>query len=128
MRVARIETASYDLVLRLSLWEKLLSFGGDRRLPLRLVRRIEELDGPISAAMDTKAVMPYQRAGVLMPPLVMYGTRLTRTGWDLLAVRGNGRGVLVEFAAGAPFHRLIATVRNPADVVGALRAALPESR
>ena len=126
-QVARIEVDGSDLVLRLSVPEKVISFGGDRRVPLALVRNVEEVPHSGSAAKDTPTFVPLHRFGTMMPGVLLYGSIMTVAGWDLLAVVGDRPGVRVDFQDGSPFSRLIASVREPGRTVQAIRAALPHS-
>ena len=126
-QVARIEVDGSDLVLRLSVPEKVISFGGDRRVPLALVRNVEEVAHSGSTAKDTPTFVPLHRFGTLMPGVLLYGSIMTVVGWDLLAVVGDRPGVRVDFSEGSPFRRLIASVREPGRTVQAIRAALPDS-
>jgi hypothetical protein len=124
-RVPRIEVDGSDLVLKLSVFEKAFSFGGDRRVPVAFVRHVEQVDRAGSTARDTPTFVPRQRFGTLMPGLLMYGSLRTVAGWDLLAVVGDRPGVRVDFADGSPFSRLIASVRDPGTTVLAISSALP---
>ena len=111
-------------MLGLSVIEKVISFGGNRRLPLRLVCGVEEVADAGAAARDTPASVPLHRFGTMMPGLLMYGTIMTVAGWDLHALIAARAGVRVSFVEGAPFNRLIASVRDPASTAQAIRAAL----
>ena len=124
--VAQIEVDGGDLVLRLSALEKAISFGGNRRLPLGLVRNVEEVPHAGLTARDTPTFVPRHSFGTMMPGVLMYGSIMTVSGWDLLAVIGDRPGVRVDFSDGSPFSRLIASIRNPGPTVRAIRAALPE--
>jgi hypothetical protein len=123
--VARIEIQGSDLVLKLSVLEKVISFGGNRRVPVAFVHDIEEVPRAGSAARDTPTFIPRQVFGTMMPGVVMYGTIMKVTGWDLLAVVGDRPGVRVEFSEGSPFNRLIASVRDPKTTVELIRGAFP---
>jgi hypothetical protein len=122
--VAQIEIDGSDILLKLSILEKALSFGGDRRVPVSLVRLVEQAAHAASTARDTPSFIPPQRFGTVMPGVLPYGSLRTVAGWDLLAVVGDRQGARVDFAAGSPFNRLIATVRDPEATVEAIRAAL----
>lgn len=124
--VARIDVDGGALVLRLSALEKAISFGGDRRLPLGLIRNVEEVPHAGSTVRDTPTFVPRHRFGTMMPGVLMYGSIMTVAGWDLLAVIGDRPSVRVDFSEGSPFSRLIASVRGPGPTLGAIRAALPE--
>jgi hypothetical protein len=124
--VARIEVDGSDLVLKLSVLEKVISFGGNRRMPPRLVRNVEEVPHAGTTARDTPTFVPLHRFGTMMPGVLMYGSIMTVAGWELRAVVGDRSGVRVDFSEGSPFSRLIASVRNPGQTVQAIRAALTE--
>ncbi len=61
--VPGIEVDGSDLVLKLSMFEKALSFGGDRRVPVALVRHVEQVDRAASTARDAPTLIPRQALG-----------------------------------------------------------------
>lgn len=125
--MARIEVDGTNLVLTLSVPEKVLSFGGNCRVPLAYVRDVQEVTHAGSTVRATPTFVPRQSFGTLMPGILMYGSIMTVAGWDLLAVLGDRPGVRVDFSEGAPFSRLIASVREPGPTVQSIRAALPSN-
>lgn len=122
--MARLEVDGDDLVVHLSALEKVLSFGGNRRIPVSCIRGVSYEIHPWSIARQTPSFVPRHRFGILMPGLVMYGTHLTVAGTDLWAVVGGRPAVCVDFADGSPFSRLFVSVRNPAQTVASITARL----
>jgi len=107
-----------DLVVRLSALERLAALHGDERFALSSVTDVAVETNIWSALRGLRA------PGTGIPYVIAYGTRRHRAGKDLALVRGGrGPGLRVDFADGAPFARLVATVADPQALATAIRAA-----
>lgn len=114
--MATFEVDGSELVLRLSLLEKLEGAHGDIAVPLSSVASVRAVD---SAWEELRGI---RAPGTGFPGVIAVGTRRGGFGKDFAAVHGGGPAVVVELE-GAPYGRLVATVDDAEGVAAAIRAA-----
>ncbi len=112
-----------ELVLRLSVLERLAAFRRDVRVPLSAVEVVQAEPDPWCALRGFRA------PGTGIPGVIAYGVRrMTGARPDFAAVHGQGPAVRVELAPHARFGRLLVTVADPPATVAAIRAGLTPGR
>ena len=114
--MARLVVEGADLVVRLSLLEKLGAFAGhDPRVPLTAVQIARVTGDPWRDLRGLRA------PGTGFPGVIMLGTTRARGVHDFAAVYGHRRGVVVDLK-GAPWTRFVISCRDdaPEDVVAAI--------
>jgi hypothetical protein len=108
-----------ELVVHLSLAEKLAAIHGDARFPLSSVSDVVVEPNVWAALRGIRA------PGTGVPYVLAYGTRRWLGGKDLALVRGGRRpGLRVDFDDGAPYDRLVVTVADPQASAVAIRSAI----
>ena len=115
--MARIFVDGPDLVVGLSLLEKLGAFRGNVRVPLSAVRSAEVDPDPWSSLRGTRA------PGTGFPGVIALGMRRRIGGWDFAAVHGKGPAVRVDLDRPAHFGRLVVSVPDPQQTAAAIHAA-----
>jgi hypothetical protein len=118
--VGQLRVDGDELVLDLSKIEKAEAVHGDLRLPLTAVKDVRLVDDPWPELRGIRA------PGTGIPGKIAVGTRRGSFGKDFAVVHGSGSAIVVE-VVGAVFQRLVVTDEDAADVVAAIRAALPNS-
>jgi hypothetical protein len=114
--VARLVVDGNDLVVRLSLLEKLGAFAGhDPRVLVTSVQIVRVSEDPWRDLRGMRA------PGTGFPGVIMLGTTRGRGVRDFAAVYGHRRGVVVELK-GATWTRFLISCRDdaPEDVVAAI--------
>jgi hypothetical protein len=104
-----------DLVLRLTLREKVAALRGDVRVPVSAVRSVEVVDEPLRAVRGIRA------PGVGIPAGAKVGTWRRRGGPTFAVVWGGGPGVRVRLD-GQRYAELVVTVPDPRTTAAELRA------
>jgi hypothetical protein len=108
-----------ELVVHLSLVEKLAAIHGDARFSLASVTEVAVEPNVWEALRGIRA------PGTGVPFVLAYGTRRWLGGKDLALVRGGKRpGLRVDFGDGAPYARLVVTVADPQASAAAIRSAI----
>jgi hypothetical protein len=117
MPVIAIEGA--DLVVRLKPLEQLAAFRfGTLRVPVSSVTEA------VAAADAWRELRGIRAPGTGIPFVIAYGTRRFGGGKDLALVRGGRAPALrVDFAQGAPYARLVASVADPEGTAAEIRRA-----
>jgi hypothetical protein len=116
--VAQLRVDGSELFLELSTMEKAEAVHGNVRVPLTAVQDVRLVDDPWPELRGIRA------PGTGIPGKIAVGTRRGGFGKDFAVVHGKGAAVVVELAE-ADFQRLVVTDDSAADVVAAIRAALP---
>jgi hypothetical protein len=114
--VARLVVEGADLVVRLSLLEKLGALAGhDPRVPLAAVAAVRISEDPWRDLRGMRA------PGTGFPGVIMLGTTRARGVHDFAAVYRHRRGVVVELK-GAAWTRFVISCHDdaPEDVVAAI--------
>ena len=108
-----------DLVVRLKPLEQLAAFRfGTLRVPLSSVT------AALAAPDVWKELRGIRAPGTGLPGVIAYGTRRFGGGKDFALVRGGHRpGLRIDFADGAPYARLVATVESPESTAAEIRGA-----
>lgn len=88
---------------------------GDRRVPLSSVRSARVSTTPWSELKGIRVL------GTGFPQILALGTRRYRGGKDFVAVHGNRPAVVVELV-GAPYRRLVVTVKDAQAIADSLNA------
>ena len=97
-----------DLVVRLTLGEKILSFHGDIRVPLSAVIRV------MPDLKPWLGLRGWRMAGVSFPGHAGLGTRRHGTGYDFCILHRDRPAVRVDVASGR-FSRLVVCVPEGGD-------------
>lgn len=108
-----------DLVVHLKPLEQLAAFRfGTLRVPLSSVT------AALAAPDVWKELRGIRAPGTGLPGVIAYGTRRFGGGKDFALVRGGHRpGLRIDFADGAPYARLVATVESPESTAAEIRGA-----
>jgi hypothetical protein len=115
--MARLVVDGNDLVVRLSLLEKLGAFAAHNpRVPLMAVQIARVAEDPWRDLRGMRA------PGTGLPGVIMLGTTRGRGVHDFAAVYGHRRGVVVELKGASPWTRFVISCRDdaPEDVVAAI--------
>jgi hypothetical protein len=98
----RFEVDGSELVLRLSVLEKIEGAHGDIAVPLSGVDSVRAVE---SAWEELRGIRAH---GTGVPGVIAVGTRRGGFGKDFAALHGRGPAVVVELE-GAPYGRLVAS-------------------
>jgi hypothetical protein len=108
-----------ELVVHLSLAEKLAAIHGDARFSLSSVTDVVVEPNVWAALRGVRA------PGTGVPYVLAYGRRRWLGGKDLAFVRGGRRpGLRVDFDDASPYARLVVTVADPQASAVAIRSAI----
>jgi hypothetical protein len=107
--VARLEVEGNELVLRLTLREKMWGFHGNIRVSLSAIRSVST---PENAWM---ALRGWRMAGTAIPGLIAIGTRRHADGFDFTAVRRQRPVVQIDINGPPRWQRLTVSVPDGAD-------------
>jgi hypothetical protein len=108
-----------ELVVRLSVTERLAAMHGDVRVPLDAIQEISAEPHPWCELRGIRS------PGTGFPGVIAYGVRrLTGDRPDFVAVWGRRPAIRVQLTPDAPFARLLVTVADPAATVAAVRRGL----
>jgi hypothetical protein len=114
--MARIYVDGPDLVVGLSLLEKLGAFRGNVRVPLSTIRSAEVDPEPWSSLRGIRAM------GTGIPGVVALGLRRRVDGWDFAALHGRSAAVRVDLDRPSHFGRLLVSVPDPQKTAAAIHA------
>ncbi|MEZ0091910.1 hypothetical protein [Streptacidiphilus sp. EB129] len=106
-----------DLVLRLSLPERLAARRAEVRVPLLAVRGISV------ERSAWRALRGVPVSGTSVPGWISLGVRRFPVGQDFAAVRASRPALCVDLGRGTEFARLAVSVRDPDATAVALRSA-----
>ena len=110
-----------EIVLQLSLWEKLGALHGNPRTPVGSIEKIEFID----QLWGSSTLRGIRAPGTALPYLVLLGTLRGRRYRDFVAMSGRGEGVVVTLKSG-PFARWIFTIKQPKEEISALLGDTPK--
>ena len=117
--MAKVVIDGDELVLQLSLWEKLGALHSSPRAArssLTSVESVEKLWG-------SDSLRGIRAPGTALPYVVLLGSLRGKGYKDFVAMKGRGRGCVLTFASG-PFERWIFTIRQPeSELAGLLSLA-----
>jgi len=114
--VAKIVVSGHDLVVRLSLLEKVGAARADVRIPLTAVRAVRVAEDPWAELGGPRA------PGTGVPGVISLGTRRGGGIRDFAAVYSRTPAVVIE-AHGAGFDRLVISSSAAAEDAGPIDAA-----
>jgi hypothetical protein len=106
--MAKIVRVGDEIVLELSLWEKLGALHGSPRTPIGSIEKIEFID-QLWGSLTLRGV---RAPGTALPYVVLLGTLRGRGYKDFVAMKGRGEGVVLTLKSG-PFERWIFTLKQP---------------
>jgi len=112
--MAKIVKVGNELVLELSIWEKLGALHDSPRVAADSIEKIEFIDQLWGSATLRGVRAP----GTALPYVTLLGTLRGRGYRDFVAMSGRGEGVVLTLKSG-PFARWIFTLKQPkADLEG----------
>jgi len=107
-RVAQLLVEGTDLVVHLTVREKIAGFHADIRVPLSAIRSTSVPQYP------WMALRGWRMAGVALPGKIAVGTRKHGTGFDFTCVRNQQRAVQIDANSGR-FSRFVISVPDDVD-------------
>ena len=106
--MAKLVKVGSELILELSLWEKLGALHDSPRVSADAVEKVEFID----QLWGSSTLRGIRAPGTALPYVVLLGTLRGRGYRDFVAMSGRGEGVVVTLKSG-PFARWIFTLRQP---------------
>ena len=106
--MAKLVKSGNELILELSIWEKLGALHDSLRVSADSVEKIEFID----QLWGSSTLRGVRAPGTALPYLVLLGTLRGRGYRDFVAMSGRGEGVVLTLKSG-PFARWIFTLRQP---------------
>jgi hypothetical protein len=113
--MAKILKIGNELVLELSIWEKMGALHLSPRTSIDSIESIEFID----QLWGTSTLRGIRAPGTALPYVVLLGTLRGRNYRDFVAMKGRGEGVVITLKSG-PFARWIFTVRQPKSEISGL--------
>jgi hypothetical protein len=118
--MAKVVRVGSELILELSLWEKLGALHGGPRTPVGSIEKIEFID----QLWGSSTLRGVRAPGTALPYVVLLGTLRGRRYRDFVAMVGRGEGVVLTLKSG-PFARWIFTMKQPKEEIAALLGDTP---
>ena len=106
--MAKLVQVGDQLILELSIWEKLAALHSSPQIPLVSVEKVEFFD----ELWGSETLRGVRAPGTAIPYVILYATSRGRGYRDFVAMRGRGEGVVLTLKGG-PFARWIFTLRQP---------------
>jgi len=106
--MAKLVKVGSELILELSIWEKLGALHNSPRISADSVEKVEFID----QLWGSSTLRGIRAPGTALPYVVLLGTLRGRGYRDFVAMSGRGEGVVVTLKSG-PFARWIFTLRQP---------------
>ncbi|HUJ66772.1 MAG TPA: hypothetical protein VLX59_14600 [Acidimicrobiales bacterium] len=106
--MAQLLVEGTDLVVHLTMREKIAGFHADIRVPLSAIRTTSVPQYP------WMALRGWRMAGVALPGKIAVGTRKHGTGFDFTCVRNQQRAVQIDVNSGR-FSRFVISVPDDID-------------
>ena len=106
--MAKLVRVGSELILELSMWEKLGALHNSPRISADSVEKVEFID----QLWGSSTLRGIRAPGTALPYVVLLGTLRGRGFRDFVAMSGRGEGVVVTLKSG-PFARWIFTLRQP---------------
>ena len=97
-----------QLILELSIWEKLGALHDSPRVSADSVEKVEFID----QLWGSSTLRGIRAPGTALPYVVLLGTLRGRSFRDFVAMSGRGEGVVLTLKSG-PFARWIFTLKQP---------------
>jgi hypothetical protein len=117
--MATLAVEGSDLVLDLSLLERVAALRRGLRVPLSSIRSVEVTDDPYGRLHGIRA------PGTGIPGLLAYGVwRLTGARPDFVVLAGRRPAIVVSLGPAARFERLIVSLADPELVAAEIRASV----
>jgi hypothetical protein len=113
--MARVKRVGDEIVLELSLLEKLGALHSSPRAAADSIESIEFID----QLWGSSTLRGVRAPGTALPYVVLLGTLRGRGYRDFVAMKGRGEGVVVTFKNG-PFERWIFTIKQPKEEISSL--------
>ena len=115
--MAKLFREHYELVLSLSLWEKIGALHASPRTSIGSVEKVEFSD----ELWSSKTLRGIRAPGTAIPYVVLLGTMRGKGFRDFVAMKGREKGVILTLNSG-PFARWIFTLRqSPSEIEAILR-------
>ena len=106
--MAKLVKVGSELILELSIWEKLGALHNSPRVSADAVEKVEFID----QLWGSSTLRGIRAPGTALPYVVLLGTLRGRGFRDFVAMSGRGEGVVLTLKSG-PFARWIFTLRQP---------------
>jgi hypothetical protein len=106
--MAKILKIGGELILELSIWEKLGALHDSPRVPADSVEKVEFIE----QLWGSSTLRGIRAPGTALPYVILLGTLRGRGYKDFVAMSGRGEGVVVTLKSG-PFARWIFTLKQP---------------
>ena len=106
--MAKLVKVGSELILELSIWEKLGALHNSPRVSADAVEKVEFID----QLWGSSTLRGIRAPGTALPYVVLLGTLRGRGFRDFVAMSGRGEGVVLTLKSG-PFTRWIFTLRQP---------------
>jgi len=106
--VAKVKVIGDELILKLSVWERMGAVHSSPRVALSAVSEIEFL----ADLWSNKVLRGVRAPGTGIPFVVLLGTMRGRKFRDFVAIKGRQPGVVITLSEG-PFQRWIFTLDQP---------------
>ena len=106
--MAKLVKVGSELILELSIWEKLGALHNSPRISADSVEKVEFID----QLWGSSTLRGIRAPGTALPYVVLLGTLRGRGFRDFVAMSGRGEGVVLTLKSG-PFARWIFTLRQP---------------
>jgi hypothetical protein len=112
--MARVEVTSDEVLVQLSVGERVAALHGDLRLPRAAVRGVEVVDHALAALRGIRA------PGLGLPRIVAIGTWRHQGGKDFVVARRGQRGLRLVLT-GQPWRAVLVGLADPDEVARRLR-------
>lgn len=119
--MAKLVKVGDELILELSIWEKLGALHSSPQIPLDSVEKVEFFD----ELWGSETLRGVRAPGTAIPYLILYATLRGRGYRDFVAMRGRGEGVVLTLKGG-PFARWIFTLKQPKSEISGLLHDTPK--
>ncbi len=106
--MAKIVKVGKELVLELSIFEKLGALHSSPRASIDSIEKVEFID----QLWGSSTLRGIRAPGTALPYIVLLGTLRGRGYKDFVAMKGRGEGVVLTLKNG-PFERWIFTLKQP---------------
>ena len=106
--MAKLVKVGSELILELSIWEKLGALHNSPRISADSVEKVEFID----QLWGSSTLRGIRAPGTALPYVVLLGTLRGRGFRDFVAMSGRGEGVDLTLKSG-PFTRWIFTIKQP---------------
>ena len=106
--MAKLVKVGSELILELSIWEKLGALHNSPRISADSVEKVEFID----QLWGSSTLRGIRAPGTALPYVTLLGTLRGRGYKDFVAMTGRGEGAVLTLKSG-PFARWIFTLRQP---------------